>query len=96
MDPRSANAPNPEDVLLKLDDQPWLPFSPGVDYAHATLTVSGNGVTFSRVVERGRGLSVGTRDLYQGIVPYILIQLVVIGLVAFYPAFATWLPNLVY
>jgi len=32
MDPRNDNAPNPEDVLLKLDDQPWLPFSPGVDY----------------------------------------------------------------
>ncbi len=40
--------------------------------------------------------SVDTGDLYQGIVPYILIQLIVIGLVALYPALATWLPNLVY
>ena len=38
-------------------------FSPRVNYAYATLTVSGNGIIFSRSVERGRGLAVGTYDL---------------------------------
>jgi len=39
---------------------------------------------------------VTTRDVYLGVLPYILIQLVGLALVFFYAPLATWLPNEVY
>jgi len=32
MDPRSANAPNPPDILLKTGELTWSPFAPGIDF----------------------------------------------------------------
>ncbi|GLS92373.1 C4-dicarboxylate ABC transporter [Psychromonas marina] len=40
--------------------------------------------------------SVSTPQIYRGVIPFIAIQIVVIGLLAYYPSLATWLPNLVY
>jgi tripartite ATP-independent transporter DctM subunit len=37
-----------------------------------------------------------TVDIYKGVTPFILIQLLVLGLLAFWPALTTWLPGLVY
>ena len=37
-----------------------------------------------------------TIQIYRGIIPFILIQLLVIGMLAFWPALATWLPGAVY
>ncbi|HSO82508.1 TRAP transporter large permease subunit, partial [Thiocapsa sp.] len=37
-----------------------------------------------------------TVHIYKGVVPFILIQLIVLGLLAIWPALATWLPGLVY
>ena len=34
-----------------------------------------------------------TADLYRGVVPYIIIQVILLGLVIFIPAMATWLPG---
>jgi TRAP-type mannitol/chloroaromatic compound transport system permease large subunit len=34
-----------------------------------------------------------TRDMYRGVVPYIVIQLIVLGLLALWPQLATWLPS---
>jgi tripartite ATP-independent transporter DctM subunit len=34
-----------------------------------------------------------TRDMYRGVVPYIIIQLLVLGLLALWPQLATWLPG---
>ena len=35
-------------------------------------------------------------DIYRGVIPFIVIQVVVLGLVAVFPGIATWLPNLMY
>ena len=34
-----------------------------------------------------------TGDMYRGVVPYIIIQLLVLGLLALWPQLATWLPG---
>jgi tripartite ATP-independent transporter DctM subunit len=39
---------------------------------------------------------VGTHDIYRGVVPFIVIQLVMLGLLALVPALATWLPQSLY
>jgi len=40
--------------------------------------------------------SVTTGDIYRGVMPFIGIQLTVLGLLALWPVLATWLPGLVY
>ncbi len=40
--------------------------------------------------------SVTTIDIYRGVIPFILIQLLLLGLVAAVPALVTWLPGQVY
>jgi tripartite ATP-independent transporter DctM subunit len=37
-----------------------------------------------------------TTDIYRGVAPFILIQLIVLGMLALWPALTTWLPGLVY
>jgi tripartite ATP-independent transporter DctM subunit len=37
-----------------------------------------------------------TRDVYRGIIPFVIIQLSVVFLMVFVPALVTWLPTLVY
>jgi len=37
--------------------------------------------------------SVLTTDMYRGVIPYILMQLLVLGLLVLWPALATWLPS---
>ncbi len=39
---------------------------------------------------------VRTIDIYKGIVPFVLIQLVAVGLILAFPALATWLPDLLF
>ena len=39
---------------------------------------------------------VSTADIYKGIIPFVAIQLVVVGLVFFLPELATWLPDQIY
>ena len=39
---------------------------------------------------------VTTMQIYRGVIPYILIQLLVLGMLALWPALATWLPHAVY
>jgi len=40
--------------------------------------------------------SVRTVDIYRGVTPFIVIQLVTMGILALWPALATWLPTFVY
>jgi len=40
--------------------------------------------------------SVLTSDIYRGVVPYIVIQLTVLCLLALWPGLVTWLPNLLF
>lgn len=37
-----------------------------------------------------------TRDIYISIIPFVLIQLLALGLVALIPGLATWLPTVLY
>ena len=37
-----------------------------------------------------------TMDIYRGIVPFVVLQLVGLGLVATIPSLATWLPHAVF
>ncbi len=39
---------------------------------------------------------VSTTDIYRGVIPFIIIQLLVLLLIAWQPALATWLPSLMY
>ena len=37
-----------------------------------------------------------TKDLYQGVLPFILIQLSMLGVLAIWPELVTWLPSIIY
>lgn len=37
-----------------------------------------------------------TAQIYRGVIPFIIIQLLMLGLLAWWPALATWLPGVVY
>ena len=37
-----------------------------------------------------------TMDIYRGVVPFIVIQLIALGLLALWPSLATWLPEQIY
>ncbi|MCU7930331.1 MAG: TRAP transporter large permease subunit [Candidatus Thiodiazotropha sp. (ex Codakia rugifera)] len=39
---------------------------------------------------------VTTGDIYRGVAPFIVIQLLMLGLLAYWPSLATWLPDLIY
>ncbi len=39
---------------------------------------------------------VSTADIYRGVMPFILIQILMLGLLALWPALATWLPAIIY
>ncbi len=40
--------------------------------------------------------SIRLQDMYWGVIPFILCQVVVLGLLLFFPALATWLPKVMY
>jgi tripartite ATP-independent transporter DctM subunit len=40
--------------------------------------------------------SIRTADIYRGVTPFIAIQLGMLGLLALWPALATWLPGIIY
>lgn len=39
---------------------------------------------------------VRTSDIYKGVIPFILIQLLMLGILALFPQLATWLPRHLY
>lgn len=36
---------------------------------------------------------ISTRDIYRGVIPFILLQAVALGMVFVFPGLATWVPN---
>ena len=40
--------------------------------------------------------SISTMQIYKGVMPFIIIQLIALGAIAYWPGLATWLPELVY
>ncbi|MGF1658822.1 MAG: TRAP transporter large permease subunit [Rubrimonas sp.] len=39
---------------------------------------------------------VSTMDIYRGVIPFVIIQLIALGILALYPPLATWLPGVVF
>jgi TRAP-type mannitol/chloroaromatic compound transport system permease large subunit len=39
---------------------------------------------------------VKTADIYRGVIPFIIMQLILLGALAYWPSLVTWLPNLIY
>jgi len=39
---------------------------------------------------------VKTTDIYRGVIPFVIMQLAMLGILATFPAMATWLPKVVY
>lgn len=82
-------------VLLAMGLDPvWLGIMMAVNLQTSFLTPP---FGFSLFYLRGVAPpSVSTLAIYRGVVPYILIQVAVLGLIAWFPRLATWLPTVVY
>jgi TRAP-type mannitol/chloroaromatic compound transport system permease large subunit len=40
--------------------------------------------------------SVATGDIYRGVMPFVVIQIAALALLALWPELATWLPEVIY
>jgi tripartite ATP-independent transporter DctM subunit len=82
-------------VLLAMDLDPiWLGVMMAVNLQTSFLTPPfGLALFYLRGVAPA---SVSTADIYRGIVPFVLIQLVGLALLALFPELATWLPTVIF
>jgi len=82
-------------VLLKMDVDPiWLAVLIGVNLQTSYLTPPfGFSLFFLKGVAPP---SVTTADIYLGIVPYVVIQILCLGIIWGYPSLSTWLPKVIY
>lgn len=82
-------------ILLSMDLDPiWLGIMIALNLQTSFLTPP---FGFSLFYLRGVAPdSISTPQIYRGVIPFIAIQLLVIGLLAYWPEMATWLPTVVY
>jgi len=82
-------------ILLALDVDPlWLGVLVGVNLQTSFLTPP---FGFSLFYLRGVApASVSTGMIYKGIMPFVLLQLIAIGIMFAFPEIATWLPRWIY
>ncbi len=82
-------------VLLTMDIDPvWLGIMMAVNLQTSFLTPP---FGFSLFYLRGVApSSVRTMDIYRGVVPFVLIQIICLGLLSLFPGLATWLPKVVF
>jgi tripartite ATP-independent transporter DctM subunit len=82
-------------VLLAMDLDPiWLGVMMAVNLQTSFLTPPfGLALFYLRGVAPA---SVSTADIYRGIVPFVLIQLLGLALLALFPGLATWLPTVIF
>jgi len=82
-------------VLLAMDVDPlWLGVMVGVNLQTSFMTPP---FGFSLFYLRGVApASVSTGQIYRGVVPFVALQLIALGVLLAYPALATWLPRLVF
>ena len=82
-------------VLLAMDVDPvWLGVIVAVNLQTSFLTPPfGFSLFYLRSVAPG---TVSTGQIYRGAVPFVLLQIVVIGVLIAFPQLATWLPHLIY
>ncbi len=82
-------------VLLSMDLNPvWLGIMIAINLQTSFLTPP-----FGFALFYLRGVapeSIRTGQIYRGVAPFILIQVIMLGLLALLPGLATWLPKLVY
>ena len=82
-------------VLLQMDIDPiWLGIMMAVNLQTSFLTPP---FGFSLFYLRGVApRSVRTGDIYKGVIPFVLIQLVALAVLGLFPELTTWLPELVF
>lgn len=82
-------------VLLQMDIDPiWLGVMMAINLQTSFLTPPfGFALFYLRGVAPD---SVRTLAIYKGAIPFVLIQLVALAVLAFWPNIATWLPHLIY
>jgi tripartite ATP-independent transporter DctM subunit len=82
-------------VLLTMGLDPvWLGIMIAINLQTSFLTPP---FGFALFYLRGvAGDTVNSMDIYKGVMPFIAIQLAVLGLLAVWPGLVTWLPNLIY
>jgi tripartite ATP-independent transporter DctM subunit len=81
-------------VLLMMGVDPiWLGIMIAINLQTAFLTPP---FGFALFYLKGVASNLKTSDLYRGVMPFILIQLSVLVLIAIWPGLVTWLPSLVY
>ncbi len=81
-------------VLLMMGVDPiWLGIMIAINLQTAFLTPP---FGFALFYLKGVASNLKTSDLYRGVMPFILIQLSVLVLIAIWPELVTWLPSLVY
>ncbi len=82
-------------ILLMLDFDPvWLGIMMAINLQTSFLTPP-----FGFALFYLRGVappSLTTTQIYKGVIPYILIQVLMLLILAMWPALATWLPDLIY
>ena len=79
-------------ILLTMGLDPiWLGVMIGINLQTSFLTPPfGFALFYLRGVAPA---AIKTTDIYRGIVPFVVIQLLALGVVAMFPGFATWLPK---
>ncbi|MGF1730019.1 TRAP transporter large permease [Photobacterium kasasachensis] len=82
-------------ILLSMDLDPvWLGIMIALNLQTSFLTPP---FGFSLFYLRGVAPdTISTQQIYRGVIPFIVIQLFVIGMLAYWPSLATWLPKVVY
>ena len=82
-------------ILLAMDINPiWLGIMIAINLQTSFLTPPfGFALFYLRGVTPD---SISTGQIYKGVAPFILIQLIGLSVLALWPSLATWLPNIVY
>jgi TRAP-type mannitol/chloroaromatic compound transport system permease large subunit len=82
-------------ILLALDVDPvWLGVAVAVNLQTSFLTPPfGFSLFYLRSVAPG---SVSTGQIYRGVLPFVVLQMVALAVLIAFPGLATWLPTLIY
>lgn len=82
-------------ILLTMDINPiWLGIMIAINLQTSFLTPP-----FGFALFYLRGVApktIATSQIYKGVIPFIIIQLIGLSMLAYWPGLATWLPNIVY
>lgn len=82
-------------ILLMLDFDPvWLAIMMAINLQTSFLTPPFGFALFYLRGVASRALK--TTEIYKGVIPFIIIQVIMMLILAFFPSLATWLPNLIY